>query len=161
MAFGIMAAAVMVVAGCAVESDNPAETYGDKGVVLEKFSASGCKTTIEMEVRGVGNNTPDESVELTATERGSIYVAHNDVVLNCGMKDFDASVEVDGNKITVTEYGDASVELRCICPFDFGYDIGPLQENVAYELTIVNKYNNYHPKRTIRFVYTPALKYKE
>lgn len=156
-----MAAAVTIVAGCAVESDNPADTYGEKGIVLEKFAVTGCKTTIETSLRGVGNNAPDETVELKATEWGSIYVAHNDVVLNCGMKDFDASVEVNGNKITVTEYGDASNELRCICPFDFNYDIGPLQPNVAYELTIVNKYNNSNPKRTIHFVYSPTLKYKE
>lgn len=80
------------------------------------------------------------------------------VRLKCAIMGLGARIKVEGNKITATEFGDNSLEADCYCPFDFGYEIGPLEQNVEYELTIANSpWGN----RPIRFVYTSGLTYKE
>ena len=150
--------ALVALSGCGIEIDNPVEAETLKEVVLKNFSNTGCKRYLNSRTRA--DEEVVSSVELTATEKGGVYVKHNDVILNCGIKDYNVSIEVDGNKITVTETGDASLQTWCNCNIDFGYEIGPLVEGTSYELYICSEHNH-SANKTINFVYSPSLEYRK
>ena len=153
----ILMGIVALLSGCGSEIDNPVETSTPKEVLLKNFSNTGCKPA------GARTRADEEvvsSIELAATENGGVYVMHNDVILNCGIRDYNAVIEVDGNKITVTETGDASMQAWCNCNIDFAYEIGPLVEGTSYELNIHSEHNR-SANKTINFVYSPNLEYRE
>ena len=60
-------------------------------------------------------------------------------MFNCSSRTFEAKVEVDGNSITVSEYDMTVSELvtSCICPFDLGYEIGPLEDGIKYSFKLI------------------------
>jgi hypothetical protein len=154
----IMATATMALSGCASD-DNPVTPKVVEEIGIKNFSNTGCKPSQEILTRA--EQTEElSSIELSATERDGIYVVHRDVILNCGIKDYNAVIEVDGNKITVTETGDASMQAWCNCAVDFGYEIGPLVEGNSYELIVLSEHNR-SANKIIKFVYSPTLKYVE
>ena len=153
---GLMAMVMVVLAGCTVIDNPQGADGGVKSVELKNFSNTGCKPT----TRSVYDEDHLVTLELTATEKGGLYVTHSDVVLNCGIKDYDAKIEIDGNKITVTEFGDNSRMTFCECAIDFGYEIGPLEEGKPYKLNIICAHARIF-NRTVDFVYSSKLKWSE
>ena len=155
----VLALMMAAVSGCGSEVDNPILTGNNEEISLKNFSNTGCKRYLNSRTRADEEEVVS-SIELTATEKGGVWVMHNDVILNCGIRDYNVSIEVDGNKITVTETGDASLQTWCNCNIDFGYEIGPLVEGTTYELIVISEHNR-SANKSIRFVYTPTLKYVE
>jgi len=154
----ILMGIVALLSGCASD-DNPVTPKVVEEIGIKNFSNTGCKPSQEILTRA--EQTEElSSIELSATERDGIYVVHRDVILNCGIKDYNAVIEVDGNKITVTETGDASMQAWCNCAVDFGYEIGPLVEGNSYELIVLSEHNR-SANKIIKFVYSPTLKYVE
>ena len=122
---------LMAIIGCTGDVDNP--VYQQKEIELKNFSNTGCKP----ETRAVG---PDGSYyELEATKGNMLYVKHINALFNCASNKFEAKVAVDGNSITVSEYDMTVNEFMttCECPFDLGYEIGPLEEGATYSFKII------------------------
>ena len=101
---------------------------------LKNFSNTGCKST----TRAAGSD--DSYFELKATEGNMLYVKHVNVWFNCSYSNFDAKVEIDGNSITIKEYDltDLDIMTSCLCPFDLGYEIGPLKNGESYSIKVVS-----------------------
>ena len=80
---------------------------------MKNFSNTGCKST----TRAAWSD--DSYFELKAT---------------------DAKVEIDGNSITIKEYDltDLDIMTSCLCPFDLGYEIGPLKNGESYSIKVVS-----------------------
>ena len=125
---------LMAITGCTGDTDNLVKQQ--KGIELKNFTNTGCKPS----TRASSNNYTDGSYfELTATEGNMLYVKHVNVMFNCSSRTFEAKVEVDGNSITVSEYDMTVSELvtSCICPFDLGYEIGPLEDGIKYSFKLI------------------------
>ena len=122
---------LMVIASCTGEMDN--SVYQQKEIELKNFSNTGCKP-------GTRASGSDGSYfELEATKGNMLYVKHVNALFNCASNKFEAKVAVDGNSITVSEYDMTVSELMttCECPFDLGYEIGPLEEGATYSFKII------------------------
>ena len=125
---------LIAIIGCTGDVDNP--VYRQTEIGLKNLSNTGCKPY----TRSGGNDYTDGSYfELTATGDNMLYVKHVNVWFNCASNQFEAKVEVDGNSITVSEYDMTVSELAttCVCPFDLGYEIGPLKEGTTYSFKII------------------------
>ena len=109
--------------------DNPVPSIG-----LKNFSNTGCKST----TRAAWSD--DSYFELKATEGNMLYVKHVNAIFNCASNKFDAKVEIDGNSITIKEYDltDLNIMMSCQCPFDLGYEIGPLKDGESYSIKVVS-----------------------
>ena len=126
--------ASIAIAGCTGDTDN--SVFQQKEITLKNFSNTGCKPSTRID----GNDCTDGSYfELTATKGNMLYVKHINAMFNCSSRTFEAKVEVDGNSITVSEYDMTVNELAttCLCPFDLGYEIGPLEEGTTYSFKII------------------------
>ena len=101
---------------------------------MKNFSNTGCKP----HTRSSGSD--DSYFELKATEGNMLYVKHVNAVFNCASNKFDAKVEADGNSITIKEYDltDLEIMMSCQCPFDLGYEIGPLKDGESYSIKVVS-----------------------
>ena len=101
---------------------------------MKNFSNTGCKST----TRATGSD--DSYFELKATEGNMLYVKHVNALFNCASNGFDAKVEIDGNSITIKEYDltDLDIMTSCLCPFDLGYEIGPLKNGESYSIKVVS-----------------------
>ena len=101
---------------------------------MKNFSNTGCKST----TRATGSD--DSYFELKATEGNMLYVKHVNALFNCASNRFDAKVEIDGNSITIKEYDltDLDIMTSCLCPFDLGYEIGPLKNGESYSIKVVS-----------------------
>lgn len=122
------------IAGCAGDVDNP--VYQQEEITLKNFSNTGCKPF----TRAESTDFMDGSYfELTATQGNMLYVKHVNALFNCSSRLFEAKAKVDGSSITVTEYDMTVGELvtTCVCPFDLGYEIGPLEEGTTYSFKII------------------------
>ena len=128
--WGIICSLIVTV-GCTNEADNPVRIQ--EKVELKNFSNTGCKGIFVY----TENNVP--YFELKATANNMLYVKHVNALFNCGSNLFEAKVEADGNSITVTEYdrSDPEYAMACMCKFDLGYDIGPLEEGKNYTIKII------------------------
>lgn len=152
--------------GNSVEDESQAfyragQTEGD--LLLTNFTYTGCKG----ETR---SQSPTEHFELTAVKDGGLMIKHVDVLFNCGSDKFEAEASLDGQNIFIKELSVIRAEYlaNCLCPFDLGYEIGPLEEGVTYTMTITSTYDfgidmeeyGLTPdwnETTITFTYSPTL----
>ena len=125
---------LMAIVGCTGDVDNP--VYQQKEITLKNFSNTGCKPSTRAENTDF---TDGSYFELTATQGNMLYVKHVNAVFNCSSRLFEAKAEVDSNSITVSEYDMTVSELvtTCVCPFDLGYEIGPLEEGTTYSFKVI------------------------
>ena len=109
--------------------DNPVPSIG-----LKNFSNTGCKSI----TRAAGSD--DSYFELKATESNMLYVKHVNAIFNCASFKFDAKAVIDGNSITINEYDMTNLEIMatCQCPFDLGYEIGPLKDGNSYSFKVIS-----------------------
>ena len=156
---------LLAMTGCTNDNDNNTDvTPEQKEFALTNFSNTGCKS--EAKTRSeVGNS---EYFELKATDNGGLYVKHVNVYFNCASHIFDAKVSIDGKFIKVTELDitKSDVMTTCICPYDLGYEIGPLEDGVTYSMTVISTYDlgiddpritPVSEESTFSFVYSPTL----
>lgn len=153
---------LLAMIGCTNENDNPTPEKNE--FALKNFSNTGCKP--EARTRSeVGNS---EYFELKATDNGGLYVKHVNVYFNCMSGKFDAKVSIDGQSIKVTELDiiKSDVLASCLCPYDLGYEIGPLEDGVTYSMTVISTYDfgiddpsitPVSEESTFSFVYSPTL----
>ena len=122
---------LLVLAGCTDNADNPA-----RKIELKNFSNTGCKSYTRA---GSTNNTDGSYFELTAIGDNMLYVKHVNAMFNCASDKFEVNVEADGNSITITEYDKLNYDyaMACMCAFDLGYEIGPLDEGKTYTIKII------------------------
>ena len=127
--FSLLTTMFIVAIICCDGNDYPVSNIG-----LKNFSNTGCKP----HTRSSGSD--DSYFELKATEGNMLYVKHVNAVFNCASNKFDAKVEVDGNSITIREYDltDLEIMMSCQCPFDLGYEIGPLKNGESYSIKVVS-----------------------
>ena len=149
---------MLALAGCTDNAENPA-----RRIELKNFSNTGCKSYTRA---GSTNDTDKSYFELKATGDNMLYVKHVNAMFNCASDKFDVNVEADGNFITITEYDRLNPEyaMACMCAFDLGYEIGPLNEGQTYTIKIITgsapHYSDMLPANkevVFEIVYTPVL----
>lgn len=105
---------------------------------LENFSNTGCKPVTR------SSGSEGSYFELTATEGNMLYVKHVNAIFSCSSSSLGAKVEVDGNSITISEYdmtNSGGIATTCDCPYDLGYEIGPLKDGVSYSIIVITGWN--------------------
>lgn len=157
--------ALVAFIGCKDDDDNSVE-QPKREFALTNFNNSGCKSSAES--RSAGEN---EYFELKGSQAGNLLVKHINAVFNCGSRKFEVEASLEGNSITVKELDVLKKELMedCVCPYDFDYEIGPLENGVTYSMTVISTYDfgvvdpRLTPARqetTFSFVYSPTLSKK-
>ena len=145
-------------------SDDTPEKQPERMFALTNLNNSGCKSNVESRA-GYWN---DEYFELKGTQAGNLLVKHANAVFNCASDKFEAKASIEGKTITVTELDviKDGVMVKCICPYDLDYEIGPLKEGETYSMTVVSTYDlgiddpRLTPDSreiTFSFVYSPTL----
>ena len=133
--FSLLSLLLLVAIICCDDNDYPMS-----GIALKNFSNTGCKSV----TRAVDSDST--YFELKATDGNMLYVKHVNVWFNCSYSNFDAKVEIDGNSITIKEYAisenSSGIASTCICPFDLGYEIGPLKDGESYSIKVINSWQN-------------------
>ena len=157
----LMLTALVGMTACENE-DNP--TMVQRDFALTNFSNTGCKSgALAMDE---GENP--SHFELTAFANGGLYVKHVNVYFNCASSKFNAKASIDGQSITVTELDIIQDDMMatCICPYDLGYEIGPLEDGETYTMTVISTYDlgiddptiiPVSEEKTFSFVYSPTL----
>lgn len=125
----------LTLSGCKDDDDNIVE-QPKREFALTNFNNSGCKPSAES--RSVRVN---ECLELKGTQNGCLFVKHVNVTYPCAPHNFAAKASIEGKNIIVTEVDIMDVEgamTTCVCPYDFDYEIGPLEEGETYSMTVVS-----------------------
>ncbi|MBR5393388.1 MAG: hypothetical protein IK148_11125 [Prevotella sp.] len=154
---------VFALLGLVACSDETPEEQPERMFALTNLNYSGCKSYVES--RSIGDN---EYFELKGTQAGNLLVKHANAVFNCASDKFEAKASIEGKTITVTELDviKDGVMVKCICPYDLDYEIGPLKEGETYSMTVVSTYDlgtdnpNLTPngyETTFSFVYSSTL----
>ena len=112
-------------------SANRAGRAGETELAVTNFTHTGCKGMTR-------SQSLSERFELKAVKDGGLLIKHVDVMFNCASSKFEVEASIDGQHISVTEYDatQSDVMAACECPYDLGYEIGPLEEGVTYTMTI-------------------------
>ena len=159
--------ALVAFIGCKDDDDNPVE-QPKREFALTNFNNSGCKPLAESRA-SYGN---DEYIELKGAQNGCLYVKHANVIYICAPHNFAAKASLEGKSIIVTEVDIMNIEdpfTTCVCPYDFDYEIGPLENGETYSMTVISTYDfgiddpRLTPARqetTFSFVYSPTLSKK-
>ena len=119
-----------------VDNANPAVNRagraGEMELAITNFTYTGCKTMTRGRILS-------ERFELKTVKDGGLLIKHVDVMFNCVSCKFEAEASITGQHISVTEYDatQSDVMTTCECPYDLGYEIGPLENGVTYNMTIV------------------------
>ena len=128
----IVLAAVFVgstLMGCSSDSDDTVDNQ--KEIELKNFSNSGCKNRYMSRAEDDSN----ASFEYSVLHDGYLYINHRNVMFNCCPGTIGADIQVDGNKILIGEYETEDM-CDCDCPYDLGYEVGPLVEGKSYTIYI-------------------------
>ena len=127
--FSLLTTMFVVVIICCNGNDYPVSN-----IELKNFSNTGCKPSTR------SSESDGSYFELKATEGNMLYVKHVNAIFNCASNKFDAKVEMEGNSITIREYDltDLDIMMSCQCPFDLGYEIGPLKDGESYSIKVVS-----------------------
>ncbi len=156
--FSLLTTMFVVVIICCDGKDYPVSNIG-----LKSFSNTGCKPSTR------SSESDGSYFELKATEGNMLYVKHVNAIFNCASNKFDAKVEMDGNFITIREYDltDPDIMVWCQCPFDLGYEIGPLKDGESYSVKVVSGVGQVDPDAmsvtnevVFSFVYSPTILHK-
>ncbi len=162
--FLFVALIFLTLSGCKDDDDNPVE-QPKREFALTNFNNSGCKPLAESKA-GYGN---DEYFELKGAQNGCLYVKHVNVIYPCAPHNFAAKASIEGKSIVVTEVDIMDAEgamTTCVCPYDFDYEIGPLEEGESYSMTVVSTYDlgiddpmitPDSQETTFSFFYSPTL----
>ena len=126
--------------------DSPVDGY----VSPKNFSVSGCKST----TRGLFE---DETIEYKARENGLLRITHNNAIFNCVPGRIYAELIEKGQTFIIEEIEEES-NANCVCPYDLGYDIGPLTEGEEYSVSIRRGKSEESEVAKFIFTYSPTVK---
>ena len=128
--------------------DSPVDGY----VSPKNFSVSGCKST----TRGLFE---DETIEYKARENGLLRITHNNAVFECSVVRIYAEMTVNGHTYIIEEKAqEGPISVNCVCPYDLGYDIGPLTEGEEYTVSIRRGKSEESEVAKFIFTYSPTVK---
>ncbi len=150
--YSFLAASVLCLATACEDvtgyKDSPVDGY----VAPKNFSVSGCKST----TRGLFK---DETIEYEARENGLLRITHNNAVFDCAVERIHAAMTVNGNTYIIEEKAqEVPVSANCVCPYDLGYDIGPLTEGEEYTVSIRRGKSEESEVAKFIFTYSPIVK---
>ena len=117
--------------------DSPVDGY----VSPKNFSVSGCKST----TRGLFE---DETIEYKARENGLLRIVPGRIY---------AELIEKGQTFIIEEIEEES-NANCVCPYDLGYDIGPLTEGEEYSVSIRRGKSEESEVAKFIFTYSPTVK---
>ena len=144
--FSLLSVLLLVAIICCDDNDYPIS-----GIALKNFSNTGCKSVTR------AADSDSTYFELRATHGNMLYVKHVNAEFNCSCSNFHAKVVVDGNSITINEYVieeyGGGIASTCICPFDLGYEIGPLKDGESYSIKVINRWQ----KAAFNIVYSTTF----
>lgn len=129
--------------------DSPVDGY----VTPKNFSVTGCKSTIS----GTRNPLTDESIMLETIRENYLRITHNNARFNCEPGRIYAELIEKGQTFIIVEKEEKS-SANCICPYDLGYDIGPLTEGQEYIVSIRIGYTESSEIAKFSFVFSPNIK---
>ena len=127
-----MSAVLMLTIGmtnCSSDSDDTVDNQ--KEIELKNFSNTGCKNRYMSRAE----DDSKEIIEYSVLHKGYLYINHRNVFFNCCPGTIGADIQVEDNKIIIGEY-ETEDECDCVCPYDLGYEVGPLVEGKSYTIYI-------------------------
>ena len=133
--FLVMSTLLMLAFGmsnCSSDSDDTVDNQ--KEIELKNFSNTGCKNRYMSRAE----DDSKEIIEYSVLHDGYLYIYHRNVFFNCCPGTIGADIQVEGNKIIIGEY-ETEDECDCVCPYDLGYEVGPLVEGKSYTIYIGHK----------------------
>ena len=125
----------------------------DGYVSPKNFSVTGCKST----VYGTRNPSTDESIMYESIRENYVRITHNNARFNCEPGRIYAELIEKGQTFIIVEKEQESY-ANCVCPYDLGYDIGPLTEGQEYTVSIRTGYTESLEKAKFTFVFSPNIK---
>jgi len=78
----------------------------------------------------------------------SLYITHNDILLNCGFEEVNVTVLVNGNTIELN-VEESPVNANCVCPVDISYSVGEFEKGTY--LLIIKLHNQQIYSQTVVF----------
>ena len=117
---------------CSSDSDDTVDNQ--KEIELKNFSNTGCKNRYMSRAE----DDSKEIIEYSVLHDGYLYIYHRNVFFNCCPGTIGADIQVEDNKIIIGEY-ETEDECDCVCPYDLGYEVGPLVEGKSYTIYIGHK----------------------
>ena len=152
--YSFLAASVLCLATACEDvtgyEDSPVDGY----VVPKNFSVSGCKSTTS--TRGLFK---DETIEYEARENGLLRITHNNAVFECAVERIYAAMTVNDHTYIIEEKAqEGPLSVDCVCPYDLGYDIGPLTEGEEYSVSIRRGKSEESEVAKFIFTYSPTVK---
>ena len=133
--FLVMSTLLMLAFGmsnCSSDSDDTVDNQ--KEIELKNFSNTGCKNRYMSRAE----DDSKEIIEYSVLHDGYLYIYHRNVFFNCCPGTIGADIQVEGNKIIIGEY-ETEAMCNCVCPYDLGYEVGPLVEGKSYTIYIGHK----------------------
>ena len=133
--FLVMSILLMLAFGmsnCSSDSDDTVDNQ--KEIELKNFSNTGCKNRYMSRAE----DDSKEIIEYSVLHDGYLYIYHRNVFFNCCPGTIGADIQVEGNKIIIGEY-ETEAMCNCVCPYDLGYEVGPLVEGKSYTIYIGHK----------------------
>ena len=120
------------------------------------FSVTGCKSTGLSNMTGFGT---EETIEYEGRENNLLRITHNNVIFNCTVLQIYAEMTVDNNTYIIEEKSqEGSISANCFCPYDMGYDIGPLKEGEEYKVNIRRGSSEKSEIAKFTFTYSRTIK---
>ena len=99
----------------------------------------------------------DETIEYKARENGLLRITHNNAIFNCVPGRIYAELIEKGQTFIIEEIEEES-NANCVCPYDLGYDIGPLTEGEEYSVSIRRGKSEESEVAKFIFTYSPTVK---
>lgn len=101
----------------------------------------------------------DETIEYEARENGLLRITHNNAVFECAVERIYAAMTVNDHTYIIEEKAqEGPVSVNCVCPYDLGYDIGPLTEGEEYTVSIRRGKSEESEVAKFIFTYSPTVK---
>ena len=129
--------------------DSPVDGY----VSPKNFSVTGCKAIVS----GTRNPSTDESIMYESIRENYVRITHNNARFNCEPGRIYAELIEKGQTFIIVEKEEKS-SANCICPYDLGYDIGPLTEGQEYTVSIRTGYTESSERAKFSFVFSQNIK---
>lgn len=129
--------------------DSPVDGY----VSPKNFSVTGCKAIVS----GTRNPSTDESIMYESIRENYVRITHNNARFNCEPGRIYAELIEKGQTFIIVEKEEKS-SANCICPYDLGYDIGPLTEGHEYTVSIRTGYTENSERAKFSFVFSQNIK---
>ena len=104
----------MVITSCKKE-------FPDDPLAIKDLSVSDCKGKVDLV-----KSLDQEYITIKTIDDYYLLFNHINSIFNCDPGQITVSIEISSNTITIKE-DESKAGLRCICPYDITFKLGPLQ----------------------------------